>query len=788
VSEPLEEHRARAHLSFWIRAILDPIPLAVSPPARHASRMERGLALLIDARHAEYQRAAEEYAWPRLGTWPGPDADPGARLIAALGMLLSGSPSASGHLADLAADVTADGSIRTVAGVLAAIAFRDAGYADRAVNLLGSLSPTNSFDEALALIHVALAYREVGDPATALSASLAARGRLTSGERATRVGEALFSVASRNAASFAFTARQLDVFEKLNRPYRSILLFELGSRAYDGLASFVSQEFETKFQDPSTVTMTFRQEDPIQTPLIAARMRAEVLGDWHAAREARAQLGRYQLLASLGVEGRQPASALHLLRGADEPKAIDKAIRSYLFDGPLPPVREFAEAVVVMPWSPITVRSDLTTFGLAADVMRTAPARVAFERIVQNLPSLMQGVPDARLDGEVYRAVAALLPACRADDKWTGDETVAHAFQAVATESHDGLTLQGLTGVLTIIDWRAVTDATREWWEHYCVGHLHIVDDHRFAASALVRALPTTGQLRRAATAAFGQQPDLLTAVNALAVGDLARSNIRKISTLFRSDLLATRLAAREGKHSIGSAVDVPNALVDLLLEHPEQPGWRDLVNFLQEPAIPGTKKARLLDLIVTRRTELPPTVQRRVSAWLARPVQFVDLPLDTPEDIRGAVLRGRLAFRAKTPDDLLGDLAELAANPSRRARHEAARSLQEASTMLPSTVSVTLALSLSRDMAFEVRATAARALAVLAPSPGEPIAGASWRRLVELLADPGSVVAGWVLDGLMASQRRDWPENIVAIVADLAGNHLSRRIRTAADRLLRNQ
>jgi hypothetical protein len=143
------------------------------------------------------------------------------------------------------------------------------------------------------------------------------------------------------------------------------------------------------------------------------------------------------------------------------------------------------------------------------------------------------------------------------------------------------------------------------------------------------------------------------------------------------------------------------------------------------------------------------------------------------------------MAFRTRTAEALIGGLAELAASARRTARYEAARSLEVASGALPLDVVLVQCLALTRDPAVEVRGAAARSLAALAPDDENALAAASWQRLIELLEDPGAIVAGWVLGGLRRSSRGMWPAEVDSAVSAIAATHLSHRVRTEANRVL---
>lgn len=766
--------------SEWLVALLDPATFRGRRNRPGASPLAAALALLVDARFADYQRQAADLGWPSFGSWPGADADPEHRLVAAFGLQLSGADVAVRHLLELAREDGARPEVRLVAAVLASIALRDAGRADIAVPLLSDPPQTDGLSQAWALIHLSLALREFGDADAALSTSLAAESAVGRRERDTKIGQALLTVARRNTGAFAFTAGRHDLFADRAGPYRSWVLDRIEARAAGGLASFVEQEFQGRIQDPSQLTMTFRQEDPVQTPLMGALLRAEAVGDWYELHEARRRLGRYRLLASVGVPERRPVPALYLLRRGNEVNELRRAIRWYHFEGPLTPLREFGAGVAAMTWSDVTIQADLVALRETADLLTPEVATAALDRILGNLKGLLAGVSHARLESEVFEALASLLPV--ASDR---HDEVARHLRLVLSTTADTSRIQSATSLLQAIDWQAVDGGQLAWWYDYCIDHLAGATDHRFTSAILVRELPPTDRLRSATEAAFHQQPDLLTAAHALATGSLRSAVVSQIARIARDQLQKIRADAAKGTHGFGAFIDAPSLLTHLLLEYPRQPGWQDLLSFLQDPSVAPSNKVGPLRALSVRQGGLPALVSRRLAAWVRRPVQHVELPMQDIDQFRAIVLLLRFQYRAKPSDRLLTDLLALATSSSRAARREAAGILPHTPSVLPLETPLTLALTLSRDQASEVRGAAASALARLTARSAGPLSLLAWERVLESLKDPGAIAPQWTIGGLAETERDHWPTTLRHVLADLATAHISNDVRNAASRLL---
>jgi hypothetical protein len=78
----------------------------------------------------------------------------------------------------------------------------------------------------------------------------------------------------------------------------------------------------------------------------------------------------------------------------------------------------------------------------------------------------------------------------------------------------------------------------------------------------------------------------------------------------------------------------------------------------------------------------------------------------------------------------------------------------------------LTLALTLSRDSAFDVRGIAGRALIRLAPLVEDPIRSIAWDRVIDLLNDRGSIVPQWVLAGIQPGRV---PDRVAEAIATLS-------------------
>jgi hypothetical protein len=689
---------------------------------------------------------------------------------------LSGAAVAAVRLDELAADSTAPEDIRLAAAVLAAIAYRDAARPDLAGQVIARMQSSRPLLAAFALVHLAVAQRELGDAAAAFQSCKAAEAALRGNRESPPLAEAVRTAISRNMVVFGFAAGDHGLALTRRRTPHARVLEQIESRVASGLASWLEQEFDGRFEDPTTSSMTFRQEDPVQTPLIGALLRAEVLGDWQLTREARKRLGRYQLLASLGEAQRAPVSALHLLRRSGDVKGLARALRWYRAEGPLPPLREFGDAIARMPWVETTLQADLTALRGSADLMGQTAANMALARVLVSLGSIVDPRQNVRLESEVNAAVASLLSV--APD---GHGSAAKKYLPVVEGTNDVLFLQSVGPVLERIDWNRVPRPVLKEWSEYCKRHLAGVDDHRFPATALVRSLPASDELHAAALDAWRRQPDLLTAANVLVLRRAPSSLVRRVIPLAIGELDRIRADARAGTHGFGAYIDAPLLLTQVLLDYPGYAGWRVLSAFLRDPVVAPSKKTGPIREILRRSAEVPASIHRSLAAWVRKEVQYAQIPMETVDEFKGAVLRLRFRYRARPAEVLLTELLLLATSEARSARHEAAETLPFVGDQVAPATLLTLALTLSKDDSWEVRGPASSILPRLASLADAALAGLVWSNLQTTLRDPGAIVPLWVLNRLVLDSPPDLPPEIVAVVGELAEHHLSSSVRAAA-------
>src|SRR5205823_409316 len=96
------------------------------------------------------------------------------------------------------------------------------------------------------------------------------------------------------------------------------------------------------------------------------------------------------------------------------------------------------------------------------------------------------------------------------------------------------------------------------------------------------------------------------------------------------------------------------------------------------------------------------------------------------------------------------------------------------------------LAMTLSRDPAYEVRGAAAIALARLASAGARELTREAWQRVIQTLTDRGAVVPIWVMSGLSGLDARAVPEDLLSTVEHLGAAHPSWAVRSAAKQLTR--
>jgi hypothetical protein len=312
-------------------------------------------------------------------------------------------------------------------------------------------------------------------------------------------------------------------------------------------------------------------------------------------------------------------------------------------------------------------------------------------------------------------------------------------------------------------------------------------DEHFLARSVAAELAPLDASVRDHLLDAYQSEPSL-ERLALLADADIAMTpQLREGALVLVSDALARiREQAARGEYGFGG-VEVALLMFKLIGRTPRDPRWSVLLDFLLDPRVGIGQKTTTLDALASTSAPLPKAAISRLRESLRDITGFTDDLTASRHALRGSALR--LWFRVGGGDrnELLGLLLQLAGDSDSEARREGARTLPAAQPTLGDAVVVTLALSMSRDRDYSVRATAARSLALLRIDERDEIAAVANDRLESLLEDAGADAPLEALAGLIQSQRAGstLAERVLEAAARTRHSHPSRRVQALADLLL---
>jgi hypothetical protein len=255
--------------------------------------------------------------------------------------------------------------------------------------------------------------------------------------------------------------------------------------------------------------------------------------------------------------------------------------------------------------------------------------------------------------------------------------------------------------------------------------------------------------------------------------------------------LCALRLAAGPGTchhawgvHAYRSGLQYTKCPAGLVLFADAEELWPELTDFLLDSAVPRQEKTPAFERLTKFGTPLPQEIAERFrensQELLAEASQLSLEPLVAPYP---AALRFLAVHGLIGDSETYSKVAVLADSENLDSRREAAATVAVLAAWAPQVGLLAFVLPLARDNDVEIRARAARALALLAGRE-DALAAVSDQRLGELVSEDGLLVPLYILRAL-----RDisggLPHAIRSRIEDLADRHPARSIRIEAKKLL---
>jgi hypothetical protein len=645
------------------------------------------------------------------------------RLVAALGRLwIDGDRSAVTARIDDAPNPQS----RVAACVVTACALMDAERHAEAVALLSAQpDDASSVDWAWIQTQLARARAEIGDVPTARQAAAAALRALV-GDPDDVTASAIRAASAHLLFQTAqWGEKQLEELIVANDTAVSWWRTQMLSSA---LTAAADRNFR-QWADEQATRIDF--EDTVNNRLLAAVVSAHLTGEQGAWRTIGSLLARDTLIVqhAAGDTGRQSAALDELRRSGDE-KSLELAASRLWNVGPLAPLTEAARRIHPGSWTHTTARANLALWQEAGDVMdvptATAAARYCLDVLTDPAGFVARTTPPFHIAHYTLKALAGLLDA--ADDALHRDLA---AFLTGLPPVTDQLTAQGLALAVPGLRATALAPEARAAWRQTAVSQ----PDRRVAAGMLGLLARDDEAARELLLARIAEGDNDALA----ALGDVRRLSTEIAGRLAAEDaqlLDATIAQAQQGAFAVSRTRDPAARLAILGVHFPDLAPWDALLRYLGDAHVPSEHKRKACQALAAHADRLPDALRsdlREVLPQLTGTVPANKL-FGSPLGGAGVILAS--AVGALDDQTLTSGLAALLTG-SRQERRDAATLIGRLGRR-----EFTAALvSLVSDPYPDVRAEAARALAMRVASSDTGIDPLAIAGLQRALADPGALV-----------------------------------------------
>jgi HEAT repeats len=669
--------------------------------------------------------------------------------VAALERLLTG-----GDRTTVAATIhdAPDPARRTAACVVTACALMDAERHAEAVILL-SEQPDDAapVDWAWVQVQLARARAEIGKVAAARQDAAAALRHLVGDPddvTAAAIGAAAAQLLFQTAQ---WGEKQLDEVITATDTAVSWWRTQMLSSAFTAAAD---RDFRQWADERATRTFG----DTVNNQLFAALVSADLTGEQGTWRTIGSLLARDTLVVqhAAGDTGRQ-ADALDELRRSGDARSLKLAASRLWAVGPLGPLADVARRIQAGSWTHTTARANLTLWQEAGDLLDEAAASAAaryclavaadasafvarttpsFDVIPSTLDALGGVVPAA--DDALHRDLAAFVTSLPP----VTDEFTARSLARVGA----GLRATALAAAADRAAWREAAAAQPN--RRLAAAMLAKLADDDKAARELL--LDRIAEGDNDALAALGP----LDQLDAARVGRLTADDAQLLDTMITE--------AHRGAHAVRTR-DPAYRLAVVGSFFPDATPWDALLRFLRDDRVPSQRKRRACLALAAHASRLPEPVRsalRDLVPQLKASDQAIDL-FGLP--FGGAALLLAAGVGALDGQALTSSLATLLTG-SRQERRDTAMLIGRLGRRdLTSALVVLLG-----DPFPDVRAEAARTLAMGVASRGtdvDPLAVAGLRRA---LADPGARTPLAIADGVAAAEMpSDQARELIAPLLD---------------------
>lgn len=600
------------------------------------------------------------------------------------------------------------------------------------------------------------------------------------------VAETISLVARVNAANYTVRAASGKAPPKI--PHQQPIPPHLQRRFRDlaqGLEALLADEARSTFHRPWQREMRWRAEDPVERGLWSATLHAECLADFDGMRRTRTQLGRTRLLRAARKGQAPDAEAFRLLVHAGDHQEVIRAARWYRSRGPVAVLAEAVDTVATLPWPAPYEQATIELLHAAGDLLPP----VEIDEVTDHLLDLATDTHPTlqrtyAVDDAALRALAQVAHGAEPDSL----DSIAQRLLDLLEVGRSPLTLSAASAVVQTIRWQELAAPTIERWRSFAEAEMPEPDEAELLRAAVVLELEKIDAewAVEVAVAAYERSPKLLWVAVTVDIGaPLPEAIVEQMARRAVEAVAEERDQAAEGQQSIGG-VEPADLLCALLLRHPTQPGWYQLVQYLMDPTTNVDVTGRVADRLAHAFPSLDATVADAIRAQLGEGLLELwgtDAFQHRRVVARGPSLRLSLALSTGESDQWSAELIALAGSIEDEDRLQAAWTSASA-TALPETAGLVAAL-LASDRTPEVRGAAGQAILKLLATGSAVHPGAHSAHLVTqvktLLRDPGVTAPLAVLQGIVSTGSQPRDHELNSLVASLARDHPSAVVRRGA-------
>lgn len=532
-----------------------------------------------------------------------------------------------------------------------------------------------------------------------------------------------------------------------------------------GLMDHFEGNFKQWANDESVV---YGKADTAWLKLRAVSLMSGFAGDHASWRHSLSLLAQRQLMTCESDTAVEPVvSSLHDLRWAGDDKALEKATRRVVLEGPALAAREVARTINLARSTRTSVRCDIAFLKRAADVLDTETADRTVSWALQTIKNPHPFSERYQLTFAVWYDVmellaatvpAASLDACR--------NVIEHLLAIPPEEDHHRALLYAR--VLEAINPSAWSNHDMEMLVARPAGdHEELKEsiDHLLAQHDETTRERLIEQLRAGSLQPLNSLPD---------VRGLDAETVEPIIQVLREKLSQQREEASRGGYGIGGR-DLGRTLTLLNMWHPEVADWKPIIELLADPLSAAHHLGGTLSVLSWNPTEVPAHIAEAITPllreWMARTP--VDDPFN-PTDVRGPAAD---ALNVLHPGALTNEDLWSLIGGTRDQRASAV--LVIARRKNPTDIN--LLASFAQDEDVKVRATVASCLAGWVKEGVNPQEAVEL--LQKLLQDPGTRLARSVSGTLANTQPEDLQKS--EILVEILRNHISADVRQDIKRTL---